>query len=126
MGTNYYWQVNTCPSCGHPEKKYHIGKSSWGWTFTFHALSEYESPTGKPVRSVKDWKNLMRKPGMITDEYGEAYLKKEFWKMVADKKKVSGALNHTTEAGNHDWYKNSPDSTWLDEDGNSFTSGEFS
>lgn len=126
MGTNYYWQIDTCPTCGHPAKKYHIGKSSAGWTFSFHALDATESPDGNPVRSVKDWKKLMRKPGMIVDEYGEAYLKKEFWKMVAAKKKVAGALTHAVEADKLGWYKNSWESPWLDDEGNSFNSGEFS
>lgn len=126
MGTNYYWQEETCPTCGHSQKRYHIGKSSGGWTFSFHALDEYESPTNKPVRSVKDWKALMKRKGLILDEYGEITGEKEFWKMVTAKRKVPGAKSHATEAVKHGWYINSSDKTWLDKEGHSFSSGHFS
>jgi len=46
MGTNYYHRTNICEKCGRFDET-HIGKSSWGWTFSFHG------PNG--VSSYANW-----------------------------------------------------------------------
>ena len=124
MGTNYYWHVDTCPTCHRPKDKFHIGKSSGGWTFSFQALKDFESPDGKEIRSVKDWKRAMRKTkGVIVDEYGQATTTRKFWALVRQKKAKAGALIHATYVRQNDSY--SLDRVWLDEEGNSFSEGEF-
>ena len=125
MGTNYYWHVDTCKTCGHSKGKYHIGKSSGGWTFSFQALSDFDSPDKKPIRSVKDWKRAMRSTdGEIVDEYGQKMSTKEFWEMVRRKKKQPGARVHATYVHNERSYFAAY--CWLDDEGNSFSEGHFS
>lgn len=47
MGTNYYVAKNKCDCCKRYDKEYHIGKSSWGWSFTFQ---------GYPYDNLTSWK----------------------------------------------------------------------
>ena len=66
MGTNYYWHMNPCPHCGHPEEKLHIGKSSAGWCFSLHIIPE------RGINDLDDWKELWKEGnGKIIDEYSE-------------------------------------------------------
>jgi hypothetical protein len=61
MGTNYYWK----PSAPGAETL-HIGKSSVGWTFHFHAVEH------QGLASWHAWRHrLERGDGQIVDEYGE-------------------------------------------------------
>lgn len=109
MGTNYELRRNICPTCSHSRDTLHIGKSSWGWTFTFQG---HEDP---PIRSAEDWRREMYKGGEIFDEYGEHITEPAFWRLVESKKK---------EKNNH--AKQYPEGSWLDAEGNSFSSGYFS
>lgn len=109
MGCNYELRRNICPTCSHSKDTLHIGKSSWGWTFTFQGYDELG------IRSAKDWKRVMNGGGEIFDEYGEHITIPAFWRMVESKK---------GEKNNH--AKQYPEGSWLDEDDNSFTSGYFS
>jgi hypothetical protein len=63
MGTNYYWCEN---STG---RRFHIGKSSFGWCFALHIYPEAPcAPT-----DLDEWLMLFfRKDTKIVDEYGEA------------------------------------------------------
>ena len=110
MGTNYYWRP-ACDVCGctheRPPRE-HIGKSSAGWTFGFHATDN--------IRSVSDWRDVLNGAGTIVDEYGEHYEPEEFWAMVEARR--SSPNNHSV------LYPR--DGTFLDADGNSFSEGEFS
>lgn len=126
MGTNYYWHKNTCPTCGHSKEVFHIGKSSGGWTFSFQALRDYESPNKQPVLSVKDWKKVMRSKGSIYDEYGALVSRKEFWALVQRKKEHPGAQVHATYVKKDYPGTRFAEESWLDEEGNSFSLGEFS
>lgn len=111
MGTNYYLRRGVCHACGHPEKEYHIGKSSCGWRFTFQAYND--TWDGFVATSAKDWKRET-KDGVIADEYGRALPYGEFWDLV--KKKRKEKLDHLEETrdGFHD------------PDGHSFIAGDFS
>ena len=112
MGTNYYWHPPSgprCPTCGRseqPEEIIHIGKSSAGWTFSFHATDE--------IRSAQQWQEVT-KHGKIVDEYGRVEPHADFWDFVERKK--SEKLNHAVQY---------PTSSYRDVEGNSFSEGEFS
>ena len=54
MGTNYYVAENTCECCNRYDETYHIGKSSFGWTFCFQGYEEYN------LISWKSWKDFLK------------------------------------------------------------------
>ena len=56
MGTNYYARYNICKHCNRFDE-IHIGKSSAGWQFSFHATHE--------IRSYKDWLNFFKKHKVV-------------------------------------------------------------
>lgn len=113
MGTNFYLKREICPTCKHSKERYHIGKSSGGWTFTFRGYrNEWDDLR---VENASDWKRET-KDGIIVDEYGEEHDYYKFWKMVLEKSDAKH--NHAKE------YPSPND--WLDAEGNSFSSSEFS
>ena len=89
------------------DEEVHIGKSSAGWTFTFHATDT--------IRSEKDWREETRK-GQIFDSYGEEISYADFWAKVDEKK---------NEPNNHAAISKEGGS-FLDEEGNSMSPYEFS
>ncbi len=65
LGTNYYWYPqDTCPHCGQPGLRQHIGKSSGGWCFGLHVY-----PVGDVMR-LEDWVQKWQQ-GVIRDEFGD-------------------------------------------------------
>ena len=126
MGTCYYVAKNRCDCCNRYDKEYHIGKSSWGWAFTFQGY-KYDNLT-----SWKLWKEYL-KDQLIVDEYGEYISYDDFVEMIETFKSPSYVredghknLKHNEE-GKKDklpWYNLEHD--WDDEDGYSFTDREFS
>lgn len=123
MGTNYYHETQDrvayaglrCDKCGavlpvgSDHRGAHIGKSSAGWTFLFHATDE--------VRSYAEWLAVLERGGHIVDEYDCEIDLPTFRAMVAAK--ASAPHNHAKEyAGAHD--------TFLDPEGHAFVDGEFS
>ena len=126
MGTNYYVAKNRCDCCNRYDKEYHIGKSSWGWAFTFQGY-KYDNLT-----SWKLWKEYL-KDQTIVDEYGDVKEYDVFVYMIETIKSPNhvrddGHKNKThNEEGKKDkrpWFN--PDYDWDDEDGYSFTTREFS
>lgn len=108
MGTNYYAHYNICEHC-HRRDIIHIGKSSAGWTFTFHATED--------IKSYQDWlKFLENERAVIFDEYNENHTLSWFKDLVESKK--NNQLNHAKE--------NSDGGSYLDHDGNSMSPYEFS
>lgn len=65
MGTNYYWfpkDTPHCPNCScFDYERIHIGKQSFGWRFSLHAVGNLNSGLA--------WKEKL-KTGKIVDEYG--------------------------------------------------------
>lgn len=121
MGTNYYWHIpgNPCSACGHDADKgdYHIGKSSAGWTFSFHAVPELG------VASYRDWlRTFAASPhGKIVDEYGREHSVADFVVLVEGKR---DGKNHTQYVrAEHTAFS---DDCYLDGDGHSFSRGDFS
>ena len=112
MGTNFYARINACNYCGRSDDEIHIGKSSAGWTFSFHVTDE--------IKSYKDWiKYLSRDNIKIVDEYNSVYSLEEFEDLVESKKNEEH--NHT-KACMKSGYENS----YLDEEGHSMTKEDFS
>lgn len=108
MGTNYYWVENPCDTCGHSDNKTHIGKSSGGWTFSFHETFD--------CKSWKDWKEYFaNNEGKIIDEYGKHVSINDFEKMIL--RKSTEENNHAICAMDH--------ASYLDPEGHSFTKGTF-
>lgn len=102
MGTNYYARVEY-------DEVTHIGKSSFGWTFTFHATAS--------IRSYKQWLKFLEDNDVkISDEYGEEISIDEFKELVESKR---GSQNNHTKDCQYEY-------SYLDEEGNSMTLGEFS
>lgn len=123
MGTNYYYCLDVCDSCGHAKQELHIGKSSGGWTFSFRGYRD-SCEVDVPILSEADWKRFMgRHKGIIRDEYGKTIPEKKFWAIVSAKRKEE--LNHTTYCKKYhpDHYERD---CWLDKKGNSFSGSEFS
>lgn len=125
MGTNYYVATNHCECCDRYDEEYHIGKSSYGWAFSFRGY--------RPGRLVswKNWKEFL-KDKIITDEYGERIDYDWFVQYVEGEKRPGFVrqdghknLQHNEEgrkpAG---WYN--PEYDWDDEEGYAFCSREFS
>jgi len=80
MGTNYYIKTNKCKECGNHPEGIHLGKSSFGWKFSFqYNGGEYY----KNIKEMKDW----LKDKKIEDEYGGELTPRQFWNMVEHKQK---------------------------------------
>jgi hypothetical protein len=122
MGTNYYHRTNICEHCNR-YNEHHIGKSSGGWTFSFHGERNPESNSlGGVVISFSDWKSRLRK-GKIFDEYGDEISFNEFIELVEMKKDEKNNQTKHCRVSHPAYAK---ENCWLDEDGNSFSEGEFS
>jgi len=109
VGTNYYAMIDVCEKCGRAGERIHIGKSSAGWTFSFHATEK--------IKSYADWLAFLSKKDIIIyDEYGEKISLEMFKKIIETKR---------SEPNNH--AKEYPESgSYLDKDGNSMSPYEFS
>ena len=105
MGCNYYHESNKCDCCGRYDQD-HIGKNSCGWNFHFHST--------KDIISYKQWLERLELGGIIFDEYDRKITLDEFKELVEESYKEEN-WNHLNETGYG----------WIDEDGYSFTDGEF-
>ena len=123
MGMNYYLELDVCPTCNVPKRKFHIGKGSMGWTFSFRGYRKpYDAEhIGKPITSYRDWIILLP-TGRIVNEEGEEIAIDFFKKLVESK--VDGEFNHTTYC-RKEYKEYAERSCWLDEDGHSFSDDEF-
>jgi hypothetical protein len=124
MGTNYYVVDNVCDHCNRRDEKYHIGKSSGGWAFSFQGY-KYDGLT-----TWQKWKAFL-KDQRIYNEYGEEVPYDGFVRMVETSCSPnfvhqSGRKNLVhNEAGRREGWFN-PEYDWDDPEGYSFSSREFS
>jgi len=124
MGTNYYIQTSeakACPQCGYVTEgtRIHIGKSSAGWEFSFHATPA--------LRSWKSWKQYLlehQRNNEIVNEYGMVFTIGEFANIVEKRWHQSDLRNATKESRDSEG-QNKP-GYFLDNQGHSFSEGEFS
>jgi hypothetical protein len=126
MGTNYYVAKNRCECCNRYDLEYHIGKSSYGWAFSFRGYRAERLVTWQA------WREFLREQ-TIVDEYGDVIDYDWFVDMIQTHKapgfqRPDGHVNlQHNEQGRIDqrpWFD--ADYDWDDEDGYAFTSREFS
>jgi hypothetical protein len=126
MGTNYYVIENLCECCNRYEKVYHIGKSSYGWAFTFRGYRD------KELTSWQAWKEFLKNKH-IKDEYGQDTPYAWFVEYIEGYKsphyiRDDGHKNLShNEQGRIDrcpWFN--PEYDWDDPQGYSFGTREFS
>ncbi len=107
MGTNYYWhEKEPCKCCKRDYKPIHIGKSSIGWTFTFHGTDD--------ITSYKDWIKCLESGGIIKNEYDDIVELDWFKELVEHKK--NDERTHSKEYITD---------TWVDSEGHGFSGHEF-
>jgi hypothetical protein len=129
MGCNYYIEDKKCCECGQSEK-FHIGKKSWGWEFSFQAWSSSEF---REIKSWDDWKKVIREYGSVINEYGSVLNAEEFIELVEDSREdVKNPITKVakTPHNHYDYcvevHSNIVDCLmWKDEEGWSFTHSEF-
>ena len=87
MGTNYYAltgeTIEVECDCGFTHvmpEKLHIGKNSYGWMFSLHAIPE------KGLFELKDWEPILKR-SKILDEYGTEISFEEMRKTILKKEK---------------------------------------
>lgn len=126
MGTNYYAAENRCDCCQRYDRTHHIGKSSWGWSFSFRGYRE------ERLVSWQKWREFLR-DRLIVDEYGGFVDYGEFCRMIETEKSPGWVredghrnLQHNTEGKKtpRPWFD--PESDWDDAQGYAFCSREFS
>lgn len=130
MGTNYYVASNHCECCDRYDEEYHIGKSSFGWAFSFRGYR------AERLVSWKQWKEFL-KDKIIMDEYHERidydwfvdYIEKEKSPNYVNPQRGKKNLVHNEEGrkpnkNGYTWFN--PEYDWDDDDGYSFCSREFS
>ncbi len=109
MGTNYYARYKHCASCKRYEE-IHIGKSSSGWQFMFHATLD--------IKNYQDWITFLSKDGVkIYEEFSKEVSLKDFKELVKEKQ-IAICDNHAEiykEQGNY-----------VDKEGYSMSPYEFS
>jgi hypothetical protein len=82
MGTNYYVTVDKCECCGRGSEELHIGKSSYGWRFTF------EEQPAHGLTSFAAWMEFLRqRPEAIRDEYDRPHTPEAFAALVNAKQR---------------------------------------
>lgn len=121
MGTNYYARWNPSPTGHGPATLYHEPQTY----LELHICKSLNNFQGQVFNSWAAWKHFLTSNAWsveIRDEYGVSYTVAEF---VNDVEAVDPARRRRQ----YDWVieHNGPnDRDWLDADGFSFYSGEFS
>lgn len=116
MGTNYYLHENVCERCERSDVT-HICKSFTSWHGSVDGITAPNSVAGWRERI----KAAVAKGGYIEDEYGTPVTAEEFFRAIENvpphraRQQYDSYMRH----GYHD-------GVWLDPDGFSFSSAEFS
>lgn len=129
MGTNYYVAENHCECCNRYDEAYHIGKSSYGWCFSFRGYR------AERLVSWQAWKEFL-KDKVIMDEYRDPVDYNWFVNFIETEKSPtflnnSGRQNlqHNEEgrkSNKHGYTWFNPEYDWDDPEGYPFCSREFS
>lgn len=84
LDNGYVWRQHYYKTLEELAKEYtvdlHIGKSSWGWTFSLCTYSRLN------INTLDDWKNLFDKY-TIENEYGETVSKEEMLDTITNRRK---------------------------------------
>lgn len=129
MGTNYYVAENRCDCCQRYDRTHHIGKSSWGWSFSFRGYRE------ERLVSWQAWREFLQ-DRQIVDEYGRFIDYGDFCHMIETVKAPGFVredghqnLQHNEEGrrpNDRGWTWFNPEHDWDDPQGYAFCSREFS
>ena len=110
MGTNFYFE----PDRGGAH--FHIGKRSAGWKFTVHKWDEYR---------IDSWQTLAHfleaTPGVVYDEYGQAYTPVSFY--VQEHNRSHQQLRPNARDMDEDWARERD--VAFDEEGHTVWAGDF-
>jgi hypothetical protein len=126
MGTNYYVEQNRCECCNRYDTTHHIGKSSWGWAFSFRGYKD------ENLTSWREWKAFLSDKSIV-DEYGQSVGYDEFCHVIEtvnapDYVHSDGRKNlqHNEEGkkGPRPWFD--PEYDWDDDQRYAFSLREFS
>lgn len=130
MGTNFYWELESCEHCGR-STSVHVGKRSAGWSFGFRGYRHdpdngLYSPLGFTVASRADWARVFADPhvGPLTDEYSVVVLDARAWLAGLDPPTLHQQMSESEWMGPH-WRPGDP-SEWRDAEGFRFNDREFS
>jgi hypothetical protein len=89
MGTNYYLNIDPCPTCGRAKEELHIGKSSGGWCFALHVYPNLE------INNLADWQRRWSKENtQIRNEYGDITTKDEMLDIITQRSRTPRVLEH--------------------------------
>jgi len=133
MGTNYYVQKNYCECCKRHDLE-HIGKSSFGWAFSFRGYRYAPAAEYADLDSWRKWKEYL-KDQQIVDEYGDYIDYADFVNLVEtvksptfvnDTGRKNKSHNEEMKKDHPRWFYANENDCWDDELGYSFTSREFS
>ena len=98
MGTNYYARKYDHDTC--TVSSLHIGKSSGGWNFSLHVISQRDSDfdnAGRPLLCLEDWLPVFD-THRIFDEYDREITKEEMLDIIANRHGVFGEILTLEEA----------------------------
>jgi ssDNA-binding Zn-finger/Zn-ribbon topoisomerase 1 len=92
MGTNYY-TAKKCPECGTMHNEIHLGKSSYGWAFSF------QWNDGRYYKSYDEMLKWLKDKEIYTECQDRVSIE-EFMQMIESKKGgMSHALKHSSAKG---------------------------
>ena len=144
MGTNYYIRYKICDCCNRYDE-FHIGKSSAGWQFSFHAIDHTEEILMKhldpknmladdeeylDIKNFQDWKSFIEKyvtqykTAKIYNEYDEEVEVLELLELIEVKREEK--RNHAEYMKTEYKYVYHAGQDYKDDEGYSFSKGEFS
>lgn len=125
MSVNYYVAENFCECCQRHDQL-HIGKASYGWSFSFRGYPDRE------LKSWQAWKQYLR-TRVIVNEYGERVPYEWFVDHVEGVKSPAYVLangiknlhhNHEAKRSHPEWLD--PKLDWNDQENYAFSSRDFS
>lgn len=143
MGTNYYIRYNICDCCDRYDEL-HIGKSSVGWQFSFHAINNVDilmscfdpkymllddKNTFLEISSFQEWKHFIEeyvvrhKTAKLYNEYDEEQEAGELFDLIETKRSEK---NHQANHMKENNYYSTAENDYSDDEGYSFSGGDFS
>ena len=147
MGCNYYLRYNKCECCNRSDELFHIGKSSYGWQFSFqcvnqrvdmskldkvYAIAGVESElvdikTFSKLKLFLDTYVRDYKTAFIQDEEGRTVDLENFYSLVFSSKNGKNHYDETTDSHSDHFAGSSyTHSVWKDKDGWTFSLTDFS
>lgn len=142
MGMNYYATKPKCPTCGHIDVGFHIGKKAAGWKFHFQC-ADLDWDKDRTARSLISWnqmKEYIVKNALVIEDEGNEILSMEEFEKIVHSEGMLNVVNIMHNKPTNDQereycrpkthcpnlYERDRYNFWNDEDGYSFSRGDFS